>query len=200
MPKIENYIHRRLKIDNFKTQPYTGPCTRSDLALLFGDLGYKIGVEIGVLDGDFSKELCDSNPRLELLYCIDPWLPYREPRQKWNISKERADLAYERTKEKLKGYPVKIIRQKSMDAVKDIPDGSLNFVFIDGAHDFDNVMLDLIHWVPKVQHKGIISGHDYLRHPGFRVIEAVEAYNKNHNNYPIYKTSERHASFIMVKR
>lgn len=45
---------------------------------------------------------------------------------------------------------------------------SLDFVFIDAAHDFDNVYKDLIAWYGKVKSGGVISGHDYDSSEGVR--------------------------------
>ena len=53
------------------------------------------------------------------------------------------------------------IRAASLDAVKQYADSSLDFVFIDAAHDYDNVRADIIAWSPKVKPGGMLSGHDY---------------------------------------
>jgi hypothetical protein len=198
MPRLETFIQKRLRINQFEKQPYSGSGTREDLASLFGDLGYQIGAEIGVMEADYSLVLFKNNRHLKKLYCIDSWKGYVD--HKYNIPQERMDRAYQKTLERLNGYPVEIIRKNSVEASKDIPDGSLDFVYIDGGHDFDNVMLDLIHWIPKVRLKGIISGHDYRVARNFQVVEAVEAYRTHHDVQPLYKTGEKHASFLWVKR
>jgi cephalosporin hydroxylase len=40
-------------------------------------------------------------------------------------------------------------------------DESLDFVFIDAAHDYDNVINDITLWYPKVKTGGVVAGHDY---------------------------------------
>jgi len=50
-------------------------------------------------------------------------------------------------------------RMESLQAVKLYQPASLDFVFIDAAHDYQNVLADIEAWFPKV--KGIIAGHDY---------------------------------------
>ena len=40
-------------------------------------------------------------------------------------------------------------------------DESLDFIFIDASHDYQNVYDDIKAWFPKVKKSGIISGHDY---------------------------------------
>lgn len=47
---------------------------------------------------------------------------------------------------------------------------SVDFVFIDAAHDYRSVKADIEAWLPKC--KGIIAGHDYPAYPG--VVQAVE--------------------------
>jgi predicted O-methyltransferase YrrM len=56
-------------------------------------------------------------------------------------------------------YP---IRKPSLEAVQLYQDESLDFVFIDASHDYDNVLKDIQAWYPKTKTStGIISGHDY---------------------------------------
>jgi predicted O-methyltransferase YrrM len=40
-------------------------------------------------------------------------------------------------------------------------DNSLDFVFIDAAHDYDSVRKDISAWFPKIKNEGVIAGHDY---------------------------------------
>jgi len=63
-------------------------------------------------------------------------------------------------------------------------------VYIDGAHDFDNVMLDLIHWVPKVKIGGIVSGHDYFYSESCKVPRAVDAYIFAHGIRNLHLTKD----------
>ena len=52
---------------------------------------------------------------------------------------------------------------------------SLDFVFIDAAHDMRNVLADVASWTPKIKKGGIMAGHDYgAGHIG--VTDAVDLY------------------------
>jgi predicted O-methyltransferase YrrM len=55
-----------------------------------------------------------------------------------------------------------------MDAVKTYADESLDFVFIDGSHDYESVCKDIDAWLPKVKPFGILAGHDYRHYEGVR--------------------------------
>ena len=54
------------------------------------------------------------------------------------------------------------IRKSSVEAAKDFPDGSLDAVYIDAAHDEDSVREDIRTWRSKIKQGGILSGHDYV--------------------------------------
>ena len=54
------------------------------------------------------------------------------------------------------------IRKSSVEAAKDFPDGSLDAVYIDAAHDEDSVREDIRTWRTKIKPGGILSGHDYV--------------------------------------
>lgn len=71
-------------------------------------------------------------------------------------------------------YPMRehitTIIQPSVQAAKSFADASLDFVFIDAAHDYANVCADIKAWRPKVRKGGMLAGHDYHHPP---VYEAV---------------------------
>jgi len=67
-----------------------------------------------------------------------------------------------------------------MEALADVPDGSLDFVYIDADHTFDHVMSDIIWWARKVRYGGIVAGHDYYRFRRAGVVPAVNVYTHQH--------------------
>lgn len=56
---------------------------------------------------------------------------------------------------------IRPIRLSSLEAVTLYDDESLDFVFIDAAHDYGNVKADIEAWYKKVKPGCIIAGHDY---------------------------------------
>lgn len=146
---------------------------RNELAKYFGEQGFNKGAEIGVLSGSYSAELCKQNPNLKL-YCIDMW----------DLNPSRyigfRERKYEQAVKVLEPYNCELIKAYSLDAVKDFEDESLDFVYIDANHSFDNVMRDIIEWTRKVKKGGIVSGHDYANSKRCGVKDAVNVYTKQH--------------------
>lgn len=125
---------------------------RVQLAEFLASEGFVLGAEVGVFGGYFSEVLLKTIPDLKLL-CVDIW--------GWGKYK----VAEEECIKRLEPYNATIIKKPSVEAAKDVPDGSLDFVYIDAAHDHKNVMLDLEAWVPKVRDGGIVCGDDFYKFP-----------------------------------
>ena len=129
---------------------------RIELAKYFTELGLKIGAEVGVLQGSYSRALCRYNPELKL-YSIDAWglLDKKEGMRAFHLK------MYKRAKRKLSFHTATLIREPSTEAVKRFGNGSLDFVYIDANHSYPAVLEDITIWTPKVRSGGIVSGHDY---------------------------------------
>ena len=173
---------------------------RGDLAKHFASLGYTKGAEVGVADGRFSFYMCSHIPNLELI-CVDPWEPYPENRRYSGISKRDGYRPNEElARIRMAPYGAKMMKMMSMDAVREIPMESLDFVYIDAHHDFDYVMQDIIEWAKRVKKGGVIAGHDYYDFKSSGVREAVDAYVRVHKIAKLYLTDEREPSWFFVKR
>src|SRR5262249_50144311 len=55
---------------------------------------------------------------------------------------------------------VRPVRCPSIRAASAFDDGSIDFCFIDAAHDFESVLDDVQAWLPKVKPGGRLAGHD----------------------------------------
>jgi len=153
---------------------------RRELAKYFKELGFKVGAEVGVAQGYYSEVLCQENLDLKL-HCIDYWEYY--PEYIDYRKKSTFDNLYETAKKRLEPYNCNLIKKRSMDAVKDFEDGSLDFVYIDAHHGYEYVKEDIEEWSKKVKKGGIVAGHDYYitRAGNVGVIKAVDEYVKKHN-------------------
>jgi predicted O-methyltransferase YrrM len=112
------------------------------------------GAEIGVMKGNFSATMLREWPGRELL-SVDPWEEVPE-----NAEHARQALAPF-------GERSRILPMTSEEAARLVPDGDLDFAYIDALHDYDSVRRDLEAWYPKIRPGGILAGHDYPE-PGVR--------------------------------
>lgn len=158
---------------------------REDLAKMFNDLEFRVGVEVGVEKGEYSRVLCEHNPQLKL-YSVDPWRAYKAYRD--HISQSKLDRFYEESKRLLAPYNnCQIMREFSVEAAKKFSKGSLDFVYIDGNHEFQQVTNDIAVWSKKVRKGGIVAGHDFRRSKGsypLHVKDVVLAWTRSHKITP----------------
>lgn len=153
-----DYIIKKFNLDTRRKPPIAiHNINRTIMARVLGELGFRQGAEIGVAEGYHAKVLCGNNPGVKL-YCIDIWEKYPGYEEYSNPEK-----CYQEASERLDPYNCVFIRKFSMDAVQDFADNSLDFVYIDGAHDFKNVVDDVCEWSKKVRIGGIVFGHDFKR-------------------------------------
>ena len=159
---------------------------RIELAKHFAALGFTTGAEIGVCHGRYSEILCRTNPKMKLL-AVDNW--------RRNSTHRSYAIAYRR----LKDLNVTIDRRSSMDAVGDVADESLDFVFIDADHKYTSVCDDIREWAKKVRIGGIVSGLDYYitRGQNMGVINAVDEYVAEHG-YTLQLTNRTPAADASV--
>ncbi len=181
--------------------------SRDDLAELFAELGYRVGVEIGVERALYSEVLLRANPKATI-YLVDPWRAHRAYRD--HTSQSKLTVFHELAQERLRpfGKRARVMRSMSMDAVLRFRHGDLDFAYLDANHTFDFVMLDLIEWSKRVRPGGIVAGHDFLRHPpkgyhNWGVIKAAHAYADAHGISPWFTVGgarkEEIRSFFWVK-
>jgi hypothetical protein len=130
---------------------YTRPFTRFVLER-YGK-NELIGVEIGVDYGLNAKTMLTFLP-IKKLYLIDP---YSE-----EVDGISGDKRFVKAQQFLAKFDKKIefIRKTSEGAITHILD-NLDFVYIDGAHDYEHVKKDIELYYPKVETGGIIGGHDF---------------------------------------
>jgi len=154
------YIYQRFGVDKTVKSPIEVARSREGaFPKLINNLSFKVGVEVGVSKGYYSKHLCRHCPNFKL-YSVDPWELFGGCVN--NETQEIMDELYGIAKKNLAGLNCQIIRDTSMNAAKRFADESLDFVYIDAAHDYKNVYQDIQEWSKKVRVGGIVGGHDYM--------------------------------------
>lgn len=99
--------------------------------------------EVGCLHGRSAFALltaCEGE-----VWCVDPW-------------DDAHDACYPSFKRSCGQFPnLRIARGYSPNVADDVPE--VDMVFIDGNHDYEQVMVDIGTWLPKA--RKLICGHDY---------------------------------------
>lgn len=131
---------------------------RGDLPEFFKEMGYKVGAEIGVYKGNYTRQFLNTGLKM---YAIDPWACYEDYDSTKGKEPKRQEALYQEARVRIGKGDCTIIRKQSMDAVKDFKNESLDFVYIDGHHGFKYIAEDIWEWSKKVRKGGVIAGHDY---------------------------------------
>lgn len=122
-----------------------------------------VGAEIGVQRGFNARSILKALPQISFYYLIDPYITYHNLGN-WYGVRDNGDTTYswleiaEVVLEKFKNK-IKFIRKMSEDAVDDIP--MLDFLYIDGNHDYEFVKKDVNLYWNKIKVGGIMAGHDF---------------------------------------
>ena len=187
---INEYIQEKYTLCPKKSPIKIEGFGRADMYTLFNELGFKVGCEIGVWKGVNATTIFKRIPDVKL-YLIDPYKNYEYIRKARVAG--RIELALKKMQERMKDKNKIFLRMLSEDAIKKVPDNSLDFVYIDGEHNYDMIMLDIIFWNRKVKKGGIISGHDYYHSPNqsIGVRWAVDDYIKANDIKPLYITDKK---------
>eukprot|EP01041_Mallomonas_annulata_P014868 gene14868-31561_t len=125
-------------------------------------------VEIGVKNGEFA-EVFISQWNGNKYFLVDTWdytdnlILYVDP----NNPDWRLDAIYNEAKYRMSKYGdrVKLLRMTSVEGSVLFADNSLDFIYIDAAHDYFNVMSDMRAWWPKLVNGGVFAGHDLQYRP-----------------------------------
>jgi len=160
--------------------------TRYDLPALFDALKYRVGAEIGVDHGYFSRHLLASS-RLDRLYSVDSW--------QGKFGKCIADAKHYLAEF---GHRSEIIHRSASQAAASLSDNNvrLDFAYIDASHREQSVALDMQDWAPLVKPGGCLCGHDYCDQPMTGVIQAVDGFAAE-RGLPVFVTSEPWASWLI---
>ena len=128
-----------------------------------------VGAEVGVWKGDFSASLL-RHTRPKQLHLIDPWTFQEGLPRAWYgglAAQSQADMdaisdgVRTRFATEIASGTVVIHRAPSADALSLLPDGGLDWVYVDGNHLYDGVMEDLTNALPKLRPGGLLACDDY---------------------------------------
>src|SRR5262245_48657157 len=118
-----------------------------------------VGCELGVFQGDHAEDLLrNATPRL--LHLVDNW--------SWpeNLDPfaETARIE-ERFAAEIASGQVRMHTQSFAAFLASVPDRSLDWIYVDGSHHYDDVARDVWQAWAKVRDGGILCGHDFAIRP-----------------------------------
>jgi len=137
---------------------------------IINDNNYKIVAEVGIGYGTHAKEIL-KNTSVETLYLVDPMVYYpndgfatdimnQTPEIPGNNFNEMHDLINKELSPWSSRYTW--YRMRSTDITNnEIPDESLDCIFVDGDHSYNAVRDDLRFWWKKIRPGGKMLGDDY---------------------------------------
>jgi hypothetical protein len=146
-----------------------------------------VGAEIGVYKGGHAHEMLNYL-KIKKLHLVDHYLKYYAPEAQQEVTQERQDVAKEEAQKLLAPHEKNIVWhiKSSLDASAEVDDESLDFVYIDASHSYNDLTNDLYAWFPKVKKGGFVAGHDW----GLREIrDAVNHFASKHS-YPVEELQE----------
>ena len=184
------------------------PISRSQL-LQFLPKGGEVA-EIGVANGDFSKDILDiAAPRR--LHLIDPWEHQDRAdyaRDGNNVSdaeqEARFNAVLARFRDQIDGKTVCVHRDYADDAAIFFADSQLDWVYVDGMHTLDAAYQDLNIYQHKVKPDGFIVGHDSTNHAqaqrwNFGVVEAVNRFVLDFGYEFVALTLENFPTYVLSR-
>jgi hypothetical protein len=93
---------------------------------------------------------------LQMLYLVDPYLG--EDSHGFDYDQARLD----EMQGNIKGHPKTCyLRRTSVEATCILQYNKFDFVYIDGDHSFEDVLMDCMLWWPLLAEGGIMAGHDF---------------------------------------
>lgn len=165
--------------------------TRNQIISLLNE--NSVGCELGVFEGDFSEILTQSN-KFTKLFLVDL---FGGTASNFGKVYNDASVLENHVKNRFKEYSyVEVIKNDSLSFLKSIADNSLDFIYIDTVHSYDQTKLELEESYRTVKNGGLICGHDYCEM--FRgVIQSVQEFISQYSLPLIITTEADFPSFII---
>jgi len=127
--------------------------------------------EIGVHEGDFSARILQAGT-VRVLNLIDPWKFFSGEDYDQSLyggsevggqngMDARCERVRKRFSSEVNSGQVVFHRMLSSEAAEHFADGSLDWVYVDGDHQYEGVMADLVDYYRKLKSGGVMAGDDY---------------------------------------
>lgn len=148
------------------------------IAAFMLEQGYKTLAEVGCKEGRTTGHVLKSVPDSRVI-AVDPWcampaqkgVPGGESYEEWDFEDIEKQFRKNVDCDSWTGPRLYMRRETSEQAAAFLDStptflhegafGAIDAVFIDAAHDYENVMKDIRLWWPKIRQGGMLIGHDF---------------------------------------
>lgn len=136
----------------------------------------RVGVELGVRQGEYAAILLKDWPACELYVLVDLWA---QQDNYLDGSNRAHDRHYAETQAAMRPYQNKVAfcRNYTTACASEWKHAKFDFAYVDARHDYKGVMEDLLNWWPLVRENGIMAGHDF--------VEQDEGPTQTHQNWTV---------------
>ena len=118
--------------------------------------------EIGVAKGHFSAAILERCDSICQYYMVDPWRHLADWHKPGNLSEEQCEHMHAEAMDRTEPWADKriVLRGTTAEVVDQIPDETLDLVYVDGDHTLRGITVDLIKCYTKVRPGGWLTGDD----------------------------------------
>ncbi len=163
--KLSDY-YKYVVSENEKGQAWAS-CYYGVFSNVINENNYKNVAEVGIGYGTHAKYILRST-NIDHLLLIDPMQYYPDDGFATDIMKQTPEIPgnnfnelHDLIKSYLDEYKHKYTWQRCPSLEANVPDKSLDCVFVDGDHRYQPVLNDLRFWYKKVRNGGKLLGDDY---------------------------------------
>ncbi len=120
-------------------------------------------VEVGVYKGAFASKVLAECDSVVQYYMVDPWRRLDNWNKPFNVDDSAFEevLAEAKAKTAFAADRRIILRGTTAEVIDEIPDGELDYAYIDGDHTLRGITIDLIRVFPKIRQGGWIAADDF---------------------------------------
>lgn len=156
--------------------------------------------EIGVFQGEFSKFIHKELEPKELVL-IDLFDGNTSSADQNFENNKFANLneEYKNLVTYFDNKNVKLIKGKSQEKLKELPDNYFDIIYVDGDHSYDGVIKDLKNAYLKTKQNGVICGHDYNLKYFPHVVAAVSDFCNEYKLKIDFLTLDKLPTFGIIK-
>jgi hypothetical protein len=128
-----------------------------------GETFVEVGSWLGRSAAFMAVEIFNSGKKIDF-HCVDPWIDGGPDLRNTSYYKDLKESPFDIFTRNVApvSHLITAHRMPSVEASKLFADQSVDFVMLDGDHNYAGIRADIDAWLPKMKPGAIMSGDDYL--------------------------------------